>query len=121
MRTFTPPGRHLMADDQPEHPSAERLDAFAVGRASETEPEALKQSLGAHAGARGRAVRALLQRSPGESGAVLPPEPLCQVGAYRILGEGGRGGVGIVYKAHHLGLNRPAALKMVLLGSFATV
>jgi eukaryotic-like serine/threonine-protein kinase len=34
-------------------------------------------------------------------------------GAYVLLGELGRGGMGVVYQARHLGLNRPAAIKVL--------
>jgi WD40 repeat protein len=57
-------------------------------------------------------------RGPG----VLPagPRPLPSVPGYEILGLLGHGGMGVVYRARQLGLNRIVALKMILGGAFAT-
>src|SRR5262245_31446800 len=58
-------------------------------------------------------------RLPDDAGMAACPHSTRRFGNYELLEELGRGGMGVVYRARQVSLNRIVALKMILSGDFS--
>jgi WD40 repeat protein len=121
----------------PPCPDDQSLERYAVGQATAAEREALAEHVcrceicaqkvnswkppdTVEEGRPAASQQATVTFRTTPSGAgVRETESLPRIAGYEVLGVLGRGGMGVVYRARHLKLNRIVALKMILSGSFA--
>jgi eukaryotic-like serine/threonine-protein kinase len=101
------PNRQQLLDRHPEHADALRAFFADLDRMDRVaSPLRLADGLEATSGV--------------ESNGRTTPPTVRYFGDYELLEEIARGGMGIVYKARQVSLNRLVALKMILAGSFAS-
>jgi WD40 repeat protein/tRNA A-37 threonylcarbamoyl transferase component Bud32 len=109
-----PPDREALVRQHPD--LASELAAFF---ANQDEVARIARDMAGPVGPAARASEAPTL-APGEAAAPAPGTRLRYFGDYELLEEVARGGMGVVFKARQVSLNRTVALKMILAGELAS-
>jgi len=121
---MTAPESNSARDERVNEIIAEYLEAVEAGRAPDRQAFLAQHAefaaeLSAFFASQDQFAQVAGQLGPDETLIAAPLGMVRSFGDYELLEEIARGGMGVVYKARQVSLNRTVALKMILAGQFA--